>query len=75
MKNLKINMYSIIRETPITISGFTTGTLFMLMTALLFIGFMAWIPIAAAVPSTTAIKVENRAIVNVVLSAFKMRWS
>jgi hypothetical protein len=73
IKNLKTNTYSIIRETPITISGFTTGMLLILNTVLLLTGFMACIPIAAAVPKTTAIRVENSAIEKVVLRAFSIR--
>jgi len=73
--NLKMNTYSSIRDTPITISGFTTGILFTDVNTFLLTGLIALMPIAATVPRMTAIIVENKAIVNVVPSADKIRLS
>ena len=63
-------MKSSIREMPVTISAFSMG---MLVTPIMVVRnfrCMDWIPIAAAVPMTVAIRADRRAMIRVVYRAF-----
>ena len=58
---LPTKMNSRERLTPVTISGLVMGMLVRLMTTLRIFGFMLWIPTAATVPKTVAMRLESTA--------------
>ena len=65
-------MKASIREMPVTMSASSIGMLFKPIIRLRPVGFIALMPMAAAVPSTVAISADRKAISKVLCKACMM---
>lgn len=63
-----------IRDMPVTMSAFSIGIFVTPMKRVRNLGFIAWMPMDAAVPMTVAARAETRAMIRVVYRAFIISW-
>jgi len=74
-RSIRVNVNRIISEIPVTMSGMVMGRLVMVIMTACGRLRMAWMPMAASVPSTVAAMAAITAMDSVTYSDFMMAWS